>query len=216
MKGKIYHLCYTSHGEVLCRKYLDYCMLFNCIAQATIGTDAQLLAYAIMSTHVHLIVITEHPAAYIQRIRSSYGEPSFYFVELIGRRHVTAAISYVLRNPVHHELTSNPYDYEFSSIGLYFRKETRRPEDTRPKKAAKPFAAIIRRDNRQRLPEGLVFDDETGQIEPSQLVNSAVVEGFFGSYAAFDYGLQRRDYQVWETEQLQDRDGQSAITCVSG
>ena len=46
MKGKIYHLCYTSHGEVLCRKYLDYCMLFNCIAQATIGTDAQLLAYA--------------------------------------------------------------------------------------------------------------------------------------------------------------------------
>ena len=68
MKGKIYHLCYTSHGEVLCRKYLDYCMLFNCIAQATIGTDAQLLAYAIMSTHVHLIVITEHPAAYIQRI----------------------------------------------------------------------------------------------------------------------------------------------------
>ena len=209
MKGKIYHLCYTSHGEVLCRKYLDYCMLFNCIAQATIGTDAQLLAYAIMSTHVHLIVITEHPAAYIQRIRSSYtqmfnrryrrkgtlGEPSFYFVELIGRRHVTAAISYVLRNPVHHELTSNPYDYEFSSIGLYFRKETRRPEGTRPKKAAKPFVAIIRRDNRQRLPEGLIFDDETGQIEPSQLVNSAVVEGFFGSYAAFDYGLQRRDYQ---------------------
>ena len=135
----------------------------------------------------------------------------FYSVELIGRRHVTAAISYVLRNPVHHELTSNPYDYEFSSIGLYFRKETRRPENMRPKKAAKPFATIIRRDNRQRLPEGLIFD-ETGQIEPSQLVNSAVVEGFFGSYAAFDYGLQRRDYQVWETEQLQDRDGQSAIT----
>ena len=80
-----------------------------------------------------------------------------------------------------------------------------------PKKATKPFATIIRRDNRQRLPEGLIFD-ETGQIEPSQLVNSAVVEGFFGSYAAFDYGLQRRDYQVWETEQLQDRDGQSAIT----
>ena len=50
----------------------------------------------------------------------------------------------------------------------------------RPKKAAKPFATIIRRDNRQRLPEGLIFD-ETGQIEPSQLVNSAVVEGFFGS-----------------------------------
>ena len=228
MKGKIYHLCYTSHGEVLCRKYLDYCMLFNCIAQATIGTDAQLLAYAIMSTHVHLIVITEHPAAYIQRIRSSYtqmfnrryrrkgtlGEPSFYFVELIGRRHVTAAISYVLRNPVHHELTSNPYDYEFSSIGLYFRKETRRPEGTRPKKAAKPFVAIIRRDNRQRLPEGLIFDDETGQIEPSQLVNSAVVEGFFGSYAAFDYGLQRRDYQVWETEQLQDRDGMDVCALV--
>ena len=147
------------------------------------------------------------------RRKGTFGEPSFYSVELIGRRHVTAAISYVLRNPVHHELTSNPYDYEFSSIGLYFRKETRRPENMRPKKAAKPFATIIRRDNRQRLPEGLIFD-ETGQIEPSQLVNSAVVEGFFGSYAAFDYGhgLQRRDYQVWETEQLQDRDGQSAIT----
>ena len=217
MKGKIYHLCYTSHGEVLCRKYLDYCMLFNCIAQATIGTDAQLLAYAIMSTHVHLIVITEHPAAYIQRIRSSYtqmfnrryyrkgafGEPSFFSLELKGRHHVAAAVSYVLRNPVHHELTSNPYDYEFSSIGLYFRKEKRRPEDARQKKVIKRFTTIIRRDNRQRLPEGLIFD-EAGQIEPSQLVNNAVVEGFFGSYAAFDYGLQRRDYQVWETEQLQD------------
>ena len=147
-------------------------MLFNCIAQATIGTDAQLLAYAIMSTHVHLIVIAEHPAAYIQRIRSSYtqmfnrryyrkgtfGEPSFFSLELKGRHHVAAAVSYVLRNPVHHELTSNPYDYEFSSIGLYFRKEKRRPEDARQKKVIKRFTTIIRRDNRQRLPEGLIFD----------------------------------------------------------
>lgn len=230
MKGKIYHLCYTSHGEVLCRKFLDYCMLFNCIAQATICTDAQLLAYAIMSSHVHLIVITGYPAAYIQRIRSSYtqmfniryhrkgalGEPSFFSLELKGRHHIAAAISYVLRNPSGYEVCVNPYDYPFSSINLYFKSMIVSPEqrkhwnELKGKKGG--HSRLISVTN--SLPEWIDIDSD-GRINPAQIVCSDLVEGYFGSYNAFDFGLSRRDYEQWNTQQMNDELSSDPVTLAS-
>ena len=230
MKGKIYHLCYTSHGEVLCRKYLDYCMLFNCIAQATIGTGAQLLAYAIMSTHVHLIVITEHPAAYIQRIRSSYtqmfnrryrrkgtlGEPSFFSLELKGRHHVAAAVSYVLRNPSSHEVCVNPYDYPFSSIMLYFKSlivspgQQKSMQEIKGKRGVRPRLISVT----NSLPEWVDVDSD-GQVIPDQIVCSDLVEGYFGSYNAFNFGLNRRDFEQWNTQQMNDEQPSDPITLAS-
>lgn len=230
MKGKIYHLCYTSHSEVLCRKFLDYCMLFNCIAQATICTDAQLLAYAIMSSHVHLIVITGYPAAYIQRIRSSYtqmfniryhrkgalGEPSFFSLELKGRHHVAAAISYVLRNPSGHEVCVNPYDYPFSSIRLYFKSliispvQQKHSHGVNGKKGMHPRLISVT----NSLPDWVDIDPD-GQINPDQIVCSDLVEGYFGSYNAFNFALSRRDYEQWNTQQMNDELSLDPVTLAS-
>ena len=230
MKGKIYHLCYTSHGEVLCRKFLDYCMLFNCIAQATIWTDAQLLAYSIMSNHVHLIVITEHPAAYVQRIRSSYtqmfnrryhrkgtlGDSSFFCLELNGRHHIAAVLSYVLRNPSSHEVCVNPYDYPFSSIGLYFKSlivspgQQKRWREVKGKKGMRSRLISVT----NSLPEWVDIDSD-GQINPAQIVCSDLVEGYFGSYNAFNFGLNRRDSEQWNNQQMNDEQPSDPVTLAS-
>ena len=72
MGRRLYHICFTSHNEVLCRSYKDYCMMFNCIAQAVFKTGSSLLAHAIMSTHVHMIAVCADPSNLGMRIRTSY------------------------------------------------------------------------------------------------------------------------------------------------
>lgn len=72
MKGRLYHICFTSHSEVLCRQHLDYVTLINSLLQAAINTDSLLIAFVIMSSHVHIAVITSNPGILVQRIRSSY------------------------------------------------------------------------------------------------------------------------------------------------
>ena len=132
-----YHICFTSHNEVLCRSYKDYCMMFNCIAQAVFKTGSSLLAHAIMSTHVHMIAVCADPSNLVMRIRTSYtqmfnhrykrkgtlGDKAFFCSKLEGRRHIAAAISYVIRNPYHHEVCANLYSYPFSSVNQYFKNK---------------------------------------------------------------------------------------------
>lgn len=116
MRGRNQHLCFTSHKEVLCRDYSDYATLFNCIAQGIINTNSKFLSYSIMSNYVHLGAITDKSSGLIQRIRSSYtqmfnhkygrkgqlGDPSYFQLNLEGRLHIAACLSYISRNAWHH------------------------------------------------------------------------------------------------------------------
>ncbi len=217
MKGKFYHICFTSHNEVLCRNHTDYSILFNCIVQAVINTNSKLLAYCIMSNHVHIAVCTEGLALtnLVKRIRTSYtqmfnhiyqrngslGDPSFYRIELQGRCHTVTALSYILRNPMHHNVCANPYDYPFSSINLYFRKSLSSVPFVRYKNANISRCRLVRRNN--VLPKNMAFDSN-GQILPQNIVENTIVESLFGSYNAFQYYMHRRNYEEWSLEQLSD------------
>ena len=192
MGRRLYHICFTSHNEVLCRSYKDYCMMFNCIAQAVFKTGSSLLAHAIMSTHVHMIAVCADPSNLVMRIRTSYtqmfnhrykrkgtlGDKAFFCSKLEGRRHIAAAISYVIRNPYHH---------------------------VRRKKSD-----IIRIKN--HLPDDVDVLRSTGMISYDDVVDSVLVEGYFGSYRAFLFGLNRNDYERWMREQEEDDDGLPPVT----
>lgn len=58
---KIYHLCLSSHREVLFRDEEDFTIGFNYLAEAAFYTESRLLADGFMSTHWHNIVRTEVP-----------------------------------------------------------------------------------------------------------------------------------------------------------
>lgn len=218
MRRRLYHICYTSHREVFCRSYKDYCMMFNCIAQAVFKTQSNLLAYSIMSTHTHIICECFSPSDLVKRIRSSYaqmfnhrycrrgslGDESFFCDRLEGRCHVTTAISYVVRNPLHHEVCANPYAYPFSSVGQYFKSKLDRfslsGDDAVGKVRSR--SAIIRKQN--ILPDEVGVYSDSGMIKMDDVVDNVMVEGYFGSYRSFMYGLSRIDYEKWTEEQSED------------
>lgn len=224
MKKRTYHICFTSHREVLCRAYLDYCMLFNCIAQACLKTDDMLLAFAIMSNHVHIISMNDNPGRFVKMVRSSHtqmfnsrynrsgklGDKSFFCSELQGRRHIAAAISYVLRNPIHHGICSNPYAYPFTSIGQYFQKGLGNVQADRVTVCSRR-QQLVRGKN--YIPAELEFDVH-GQLLLDDFVQSSLVEALFGSYSAFQYNLHRRNYAEWKEEQMQDMEKETEPVSV--
>ena len=193
MRGRNQHLCFTSHKEVLCRDYSDYATLFNCIAQGIINTNSKLLSYSIMSNHVHLGAITDKSSGLIQRIRSSYtqmfnhkygrkgqlGDQSYFQLNLEGRLHIAACLS----------------------ANLYFKKSTSILPCTELTQDAARRARLVRENN--VIPKSLSFD-QFGQISPADIVETDIVEGYFGSYRAFDFNLHRVNYDKWKEEQLSE------------
>lgn len=226
MKGRLYHICFTSHSEVLCRQHLDYVTLINSLLQAAINTDSLLIAFVIMSSHVHIAVITSNPGILVQRIRSSYtqqfndryfrkgrmGDKYYFKLAMEGRLHITAAFSYIMRNPVHHRVCANPFAYPYSTIHMYFNSQ-KSPQFLSDKGIAEArMKDTIRKKN--ILPAGIQFD-LSGMIDLSSVVNTEIFEGYFGSYRAFHYGLSRNDYDNWQNEQIKELSEKPPVTLSS-
>ena len=130
--------------------------------------------------------------------------------------HSEAAVSYVLRNPSSHEVCVNPYDYPFSSIMLYFKSlivspgQQKSMQEIKGKRGVRPRLISVT----NSLPEWVDVDSD-GQVIPDQIVCSDLVEGYFGSYNAFNFGLNRRDYEQWNTQQMNDEQPSDPITLAS-
>ena len=134
---KIYHICLSSHDEVLFRCERDYVIGFNCLAEAAFYTGSKLLADGFMSTHWHTIVQTEDPAGFIQKERYAYtryfnaaygrigrlAEKEAFVTEIEGIHRLTTALNYVNRQGLHHGVAATPFGYPFCSAGSYFRRD---------------------------------------------------------------------------------------------
>lgn len=134
---RTYHICVSSHKEVLFRCKEDYFWMMNTLAVTAFKTHTIVIAFSFMSDHIHLVVITQDAAEFVRILRSSYakyfnlkygrrgqlGERHFFKIELKGLYHTLAAVNYVLRNAVHHGVTSTPFEYPYNSANCYFRKE---------------------------------------------------------------------------------------------
>ncbi len=213
---KLYHLCFTSKNEVCCRDARDYKMMISRIGQSSVRNDAQVWAYAVMSNHVHIIAQCNSPQKFVKTIRSSYnqsfnrrylrsgslGDSGVFKTELHGVQHTIDALTYVMQNPWHHKIVANPFDYPFSSMGLYFKNI-----GCQLSPVEKPVKFPTRR---RRLlsrwitaPKGLTFD-ASGMVEPLSFVETNLVENMFGSYNAFQYLTHRKNYAEWKNAQLSE------------
>ena len=141
---KTVHLCLSSHDEVMYRSEADLIMGFNCLALAVLETESRLLAEGFMTTHHHYLVQTDHYKELMFRSRYAYaryfnakysrkgqlGERQYFSQEIEGLFHTTAALNYVIRQGLHHGLTSTPFEYPHCSANAFFRKELGRHGET--------------------------------------------------------------------------------------
>ena len=134
---KTYHLCLSGGDEVLFRDEEDYNRGFNSFALALHKTGSTGLVESFQSTHSHKMVQTEDPIAFMYVMRQSYakyfnhkyqrsgrvGEKHHFTLEVTGLHHMLAAMSYILRNALHHGVVPIPYAYPHCSVNAIFQKE---------------------------------------------------------------------------------------------
>lgn len=132
------HLCFTSHREVMMRDSHDVGVMINFLALNSWKHKIQILADCEMSTHVHLVIIgaKNDASAFVKDVRRQYtrhmdakygrpkhirfGEKGFFELDIYGNSHIQTALSYVLRNPLHHGVTGTPFAYPYSSVNDVF------------------------------------------------------------------------------------------------
>ncbi len=213
----LYHLCFTSKGEVCCRDTEDYKTMISRIGQAAVTNDANVWAYAVMSNHVHIVVQSDCPQKFIKTLRSSYnqsfnrkyfrdgklGEEGFFQTELYGTQHIVDALTYVMQNPWHHKIVANPFDYPFSSMGLYFKNRVNvfSPDAGEMLKEPPKCKRFISRYFSLR---SKLSYDASGMVRPMSFIESNMVENLFGSYNAFQYLTHRKNYAEWKNAQLSE------------
>ena len=107
---KAFHLCLSSHKEVMYRTEADLIMGFNCLALAILETDSRLLGEGFMPTHNHKFVLTDCFEELTRRERYAYtryfntkhfrqgrlAERQCFSLEVEGIVHTQTALSYVL------------------------------------------------------------------------------------------------------------------------
>lgn len=118
-----YHICYTSHDEVMFRDREDHGMFINLMALEAWRMKTEILTDAEMSTHIHQNVFTAYPVPYGARLRMSYtkyfnrkydrkgrmGEPGIFTLKVQGLNHQITLNNYVLRNGQHHNASQTAF-----------------------------------------------------------------------------------------------------------
>ena len=203
----------------------DFIRGINCLCLGAHNTGSILLAYVFMSNHIHLIARTDDPEKLMIRFRYAYnkyfnakykrkgklGEDRFFKIELQGLYHLLTAISYVLRNPVHHGICATPFGYEFSSIRGLFKKEFgwQTPESILPRQSAYRYIP-----SRSILPESYQMNAK-GMILPEAVIDVQDIEHQFSTARSFIYYMNRLSGEEWIREQQQDHTDLPAITLES-
>ena len=171
---KTYHLCLSSDDEVMFRDLEDYNRGFNCFALALHMTDSTGLVESFMSTHTHQIAQTRNSGELMYNFRRSYsqyfnhkyqrsgklGERHHFTMEIIGYHHIVTAISYVLRNTLHHGIVPIPYAYPHCSVNSIFKKAFGRFNEEQllhPRSYAKYIGRRAEYPERYKMTEGGVF-----------------------------------------------------------
>lgn len=220
---KTYHLCFTSHKEVMYRNEEDMKRAFNCLCSALYRTGSRCLAENDLPNHHHGCYETECPGDLVQVRRQSYtryfnekydrkgplGDKGYFAAEIQGLRHKLTAISYTLRNTVHHGFTSTPFEWPFCSANAYFRKELG--------KMCVPALLLTPYQIEAALPRRAQFNPEwkmgvEGVFLRESVIETAVVENLYATPKAFNYFLTRLSGEDWSKEQEADGDGFPPIT----
>lgn len=219
---KIYHLCLSSHDEVLFRSEADFNRGFNALALASLMTDSNLLADGLLTTHLHQLVQTDSPIETVFRLRYSYvryfntkykrkgklGERKPYCLEVEGYHHTLAALNYVNRQGLHHGLSPSPFGYPYCSSNAFFRKLLGKEFD-------KPLLPTNQR--YKYLPEGVSLPeryrmDTSGLLLREDIIDTTLVETYYVSSRNYLFQMNKIGDEISRKEQQEERSSSPVIT----
>lgn len=137
MKSEIVYHVYSRSSKVVFRGEDDYLMAINRLFTCAHATGTKVLAYAIMSTHFHLVVRTRDPYPFMVRYKrcvaiwhkARYKKKIKVEVasrELLNSFEIKTALNYVLKNPMHHRVAMMAIQYPYSSAHCYFKGKLQR------------------------------------------------------------------------------------------
>ena len=180
----------------------------NCLCSALKKTDSRCLAESDIPNHHHGCYETECPDLLIRIKRQAYtcyfnekygrkgplGEPGYFEMELEGLQHKLTAISYTVRNTVHHGITSTPFEWPFCSANAYFRKELG--------KLYVPDLLLTPAQIRAALPRRARFNPQwkmgvEGVFLRESVIETEVVENLYATPKAFNYLITRLSGEDW-------------------
>lgn len=222
---RLHHFCITCHDEVLFRDSEDIRSITNILALECFACQVELWADAIMSTHLHGIGFAEEERMIIlcQRLKMRitkyhrnrhHGsgplfDPTQFLLPLDGNNHILAAISYVLRNGLHHGQSATPFSYPHCTANHLFRQDL----------GKEPFVSAVtsRVDIARYLPRRSEFPDHfamdrSGMLLRSSFENLQMVEHYYRTPRCFDYYMSRLSGEEWQREQQQDPTSDKPIT----
>ena len=203
----------------------DYYRGFNCFAIALYKTNSVGLVESIMSTHLHLLVQTDSPKDLIMCFRMLYtmyfnkkygrsgklGERLHFTMEVVGYHHMLAAMSYILRNALHHGVAPIPYAYPHCSANAIFMHEMgKRPEENLlPKKSYYKYLG-----RKAEYPDSYKMS-KSGVFLRESVLDIPQVENLFVTPRMFNFYMTRKSSEEWESEQSKDQNRTRVINIQS-
>lgn len=219
---KTYHVCISSHDEVMFRSEEDFVRGFNCFAVASLTTESRPLADGMVTTHEHFGVCSDDIKETISRLRYSYtryfnskykrfgrlGERNCFITELDGLKHITVGISYILRQGLHHGLSSTPFGYPHCSANAYFREELGKTNDIALLPDSQKFKYLPGSgnigNNCRMSRDGLLLRED--------VLDVGYVEEIFVTPRNYIYYMSRFSGEEWEREQREEKSSSPVIT----
>ena len=222
---KTYHLCLSAGNEIMFRDLEDYNRGFNCFAIALYKTNSTGLVESFMSTHIHVLVQTNSPKDFMMLFRLLYttyfnkkygrtgklGEKLHFTMEVVGYHHMLAAMSYILRNALHHGVSPIPYAYPHCSANAIFMREMgKRPEENLlPRKSYYKFLGRT-----AEYPESYKMN-RNGVFLRESVLDIPQVENLFVTPRMYNFYMSRKSSEEWEAEQSKDQNGSQLINLRS-
>ena len=222
---KTYHLCLSAGDEVMFRDLEDYNRGFNSFAIALYKTNSTGLVESFMSTHMHLLVQTDSPKDFMMCFRLMYtmyfnkkygrsgklGEKLHFTMEVVGYHHMLAAMSYVLRNALHHGVVPIPYAYPHCSANAIFIQEMGK----RPEENLLPLKSYYKYLGRTaEYPESYKMS-KSGVFLRETVLDIPQVENLFVTPRMFNFYMSRKSSEEWDAEQNKDQTSSPPINIQS-
>lgn len=206
-----YHVCLSSHEEVMYRSQEDLIYGFNCIAIAAYETGSRLIADAELTTHNHTVVQSDKIEDFVFSARYPYakhfnkkyhrkgrlGEKIPFITTLEGYVRLTAAVSYVNRQGLHHGLSSTPFGYKYCSSNAVFCTELGK-ETNPPQEKNTPLLSRWK-----KIPESFRVD-YNGMILREDALDINYLHEIYLTPRNFLYQMNRLTDETWVNEQIKE------------
>lgn len=190
-----FHHIYSKGEVTIFRKPDDYIFFINHLAITKYTYNIRILAFSIMSTHIHIIVETWNETSlqeFIDNLRKSYFihfnrdynlsiPQNFMEINYSDNREdfpgKKTCMVYVNTNPTHHQITNSPLAYDFSSARYTFWDclHSEREKETYISAHITPDR-LGARDRRRILGKSVcdptaLIDPKTGAISPLSIID---------------------------------------------